>query len=59
MNEWAHEAVLKSMSPETQKNLSGAANGAITLGCGIVAVSPDNTLSCIPPDTHHRVPLQP
>jgi len=37
VNEWAHEAVLKSMSPETQKNLSGAANGAITLGCGIVA----------------------
>lgn len=39
VNEWAHEAVLKSMSPETQKNLSPAVNGAITLGCGIVAVS--------------------
>lgn len=37
MNEWAHEAVLKSMSPETKKNLGPVSNGAITLGCGIIA----------------------
>ena len=38
VNEWAHEAVNKSMSPETRKNLSAPTNGAITLGCGVVAV---------------------
>jgi len=37
VNEWAHEAVNKSMSPETRKNLSAPTNGAITLGCGVVA----------------------
>ncbi|KEI38731.1 uncharacterized protein L969DRAFT_94916 [Mixia osmundae IAM 14324] len=37
VNEWAHETVYKAMSKETQQNLSPAANGVITLGCGMTA----------------------
>jgi solute carrier family 25 (mitochondrial phosphate transporter), member 3 len=37
VNEWCHELVSRSMSPEAQQNLSKPSKLGISLGCGIVA----------------------
>lgn len=37
VNEWCHEAVDKSMSAETRKNLSATSTFGINLGCGLTA----------------------
>lgn len=38
MNELAHEAVFRQISPEKRANLTTSEHTAITLGCGITAV---------------------